>query len=92
MKATSKSKQANGPFYANSYGRLRISVFENVSEKDGKIRFSTHIQRNYKDANGQWKTGGLSEEDLDNMPKAVEIAKEQIKERQASYSKQQLAA
>ena len=89
---TKKTKQANGPFYRKTLGRLQISVFENVSEKDGKIRFSTYIQRTYKNENGEWKLGAFSEEDLDDMPKAVALALEQIEERKASYSKQQLAA
>jgi hypothetical protein len=61
-----------------------------VSEKDGKIRFGTYIQRTYN-KNGEWKLGAFSEEDLDDMPKAVELAKEQIAERKANYSKQHAA-
>jgi hypothetical protein len=87
-----KTKQASGPFYKKTLGRLQISVFENVSEKDGKIRFSTYIQRTYLNSNKEWKVGAFSEEDLDNMPIAAALAIEQIKERKASYSKQQLAA
>ena len=88
---STKSKKANGPFYRKTHARLQISVFENVSEKDGKIRFSTYIQRTYKNANGEWRLGAFSEEDLDDMPKAVELAKEQISERKTHYSKQQAA-
>lgn len=87
---STETKNANGPFYRKTHGRLQISVFENVSEKDGKIRFGTYIQRTYN-KNGEWKLGAFSEEDLDDMPKAVELAKEQISERKALYSKQQAA-
>jgi hypothetical protein len=87
---STETKNANGPFYRKTHGRLQISVFENVSEKDGKIRFGTYIQRTYN-KNGEWKLGAFSEEDLDDMPKAVELAKEQIAERKANYSKQQAA-
>jgi len=87
---STETKNANGPFYRKTHGRLQISVFENVSEKDGKIRFGTYIQRTYN-KNGEWKLGAFSEEDLDDMPKAVELAKEQIAERKALYSKQQAA-
>jgi len=68
---STETKNANGPFYKKTHARLRISVFENVSEKDAKIRFSTYIQRTYKNANGEWKLGAFSEEDLDDLPKAV---------------------
>jgi hypothetical protein len=88
---TKKTKNANGPFYRKTLGRLQISIFENVSEKDGKIRFSTYIQRTYN-KDGVWKLGAFSEEDLDDVPQAVSLAQEQIKERKASYSPQQLAA
>jgi hypothetical protein len=87
---STETKNANGPFYRKTLGRLQISVFENVSEKDGKIRFGTYIQRTYN-KNGEWKLGAFSEEDLDDMPKAVELAKEQIAERKTHYSKQQAA-
>ena len=89
---STQTKNANGPFYRKTLGRLQISVFENVSEKDGKIRFSTYIQRTYKNGNGEWRLGAFSEEDLDDMPKAVELAQEQIRERKGRYSKEQLAA
>jgi hypothetical protein len=62
-----------------------------VSEKDGKIRFSTYIQRTYKNANGEWRLGAFSEEDLDDLPKAIELAQEQIEGRKTHYSKQQAA-
>jgi len=88
---TTETKKANGPFYRKTHSRLQISVFENVSEKDGKIRFSTYIQRTYN-KNGEWKLGAFSEEDLDDMPTAVKLAQEQIAERKELYSKQQLAA
>jgi hypothetical protein len=88
---STETKNANGPFYRKTLGRLQISVFENVSEKDGKIRFGTYIQRTYKNANGEWRLGAFSEEDLDDLPKAVELAREQIAERKARYSKQQAA-
>lgn len=85
------TKKANGPFYRKTLGRLQISIFENVSEKDGMIRFSTYIQRTYKNANGEWRLGAFSEEDLDDLPKAIELAQEQIEERKTRYSKQQAA-
>lgn len=88
---TKTKKNANGPFYRKTLGRLQISVFENVSEKDGKIRYSTYIQRTYKTESGEWKLGAFSEEDLDDLPKAVKLAQEQIEERKALYSKQQAA-
>jgi hypothetical protein len=88
---TKKTKKADGPFYRKTHGRLQISVFENVSEKDGKIRFSTYIQRTYKNANGEWRLGAFSEEDLDDLPTAVKLAQEQIAERKTHYSKQQAA-
>jgi hypothetical protein len=89
---STETKNANGPFYKKTLSRLRISVFENVSEKDNKIRFSTYIQRTYKAANGEWRLGAFSEEDLDDLPTAVKLAQEQIAERKARYSKEQLAA
>lgn len=89
---TKKTEQATGPIYKKRLGRLQISIFENLSEKDGKIRFSTYIQRTYKTDSGEWRVGSFSEEDLDDMPKAAALAKELIEERKASYSKQQLAA
>ena len=89
---STETKNAKGPFYRKTHGRLQISVFENVSEKDGKIRFSTYIQRQYKNGKGEWKTGAFSEMDLDDLAKAREMAVKQIKELKARYSKQQLAA
>jgi hypothetical protein len=86
-----ETKNANGPFYRKTHSRLQISVFENVSEKDGKIRFSTYIQRTYKDAKGEWRLGAFSEEDLDDLPTAVKLAQEQIADRKTRYSKQQAA-
>lgn len=78
-----------GPVARKRHGRLQISVFEDLSD-DGKIRFSTYIQRSYKAGDGQWKVGAFSEIDLDDLAKAREIALEQINQRKASYSPQQL--
>ncbi|MEQ8212223.1 MAG: hypothetical protein RH917_20655 [Lacipirellulaceae bacterium] len=88
---TKKKQKSNGPIYRTRLGRLQISVFENLSQ-DGSIYFSTYIQRNYKAGDGTWKTGAFSEEDLDDLNKAGEIAREKIELKKASYSKQQLAA
>ena len=70
-------------------GRLQVSVFENLSD-DGKIRFSTYIQRNYKAHDGNWKQGALSEMDLDDLAKARELAVAEIQQRKENYSNQQL--
>ena len=86
---TTQTKTTNGPIYKKRHGRLQITVFEDLSE-DGKIRFSTYIQRNYKNGDGEWKVGAFSQMDLDDLPKARELALEQIEERKARYSKQQL--
>lgn len=84
-----QTKSTSGPIYKKRHGRLQVSVFEDLSE-DGKIRFSTYIQRNYKNGDGHWKVGAFSEEDLDDLSKARDLALEQIKERKARYSKKQL--
>lgn len=86
---TTQTTSNNGPIYKKRHGRLQISVFENLTE-DGKIRFSTYIQRNYKNGDGQWKHGSLSEVDLDDLKQARELAIAEIQKRKASYSKQQL--
>lgn len=86
---TTQTQTTNGPIYRKRHGRLQVSVFEDLSD-DGKIRFSTYIQRNYKNGDGQWKVGAFSEADLDDLSKARDLALEQIKERKTRYSKQQL--
>lgn len=86
---TNKTKPTNAPVYKKRHGRLQISIFENLSE-EGKINFSTYIQRNYKNGDGQWKTGAFSEMDLDDLVQAKQLAVEAIKERKGRYSNQQL--
>jgi hypothetical protein len=86
---TTQTKKTNAPIFKKRHGRLQVSVFEDLSE-DGRIRFSTYIQRNYKSGDGHWKVGAFSEEDLDDLSKARELAQEQIKQRKTRYSKQQL--
>lgn len=83
-----QTKTKNAPVYKGREGRLQVSIFEDTS-KDGKIRFSTYIQRLYKSADGQWKTGAFSGQDLDDLAKARDLALAQIKRRTARYSKQQ---
>jgi hypothetical protein len=87
----SQTKNTKGPVYKARQGRLQISIFEDVSD-DAQVRFSTYIQRQYKNGDGQWKTGAFSEMDLDDLAKAREMAVKQIKELKTRYSKQQLAA
>ena len=87
----SQTKNTKGPVYKARLNRLQISIFEDVAD-DGQIRFSTYIQRQYKNGNGEWKTGAFSEMDLDDLAKARDMAVKQIKELKARYSKQQLAA
>ena len=87
----SQKKNTKGPVYKGREGRLQISIFEDVSD-EGQIRFSTYIQRQYKNDKGEWKTGAFSEQDLDDLGKARDIAVKQIKEIKTRYSKQQLAA
>lgn len=91
MKEKKQKQKSNGPVYKTRLGRLQISVFENIS-KEGVIYFSTYIQRNYKADDGTWKTAPFSEEDLDDLGKASEIAAEKILLKKESYSKQQLSA
>jgi hypothetical protein len=87
----SQTKNTKGPVYKARLNRLQISIFEDVAE-DGQIRFSTYIQRQYKNAKGEWKTGAFSEMDLDDLAKAQKMAVKQIEDIKTRYSKQQLAA
>lgn len=86
---TTRTTSNNGPIYKKRHGRLQVSVFENLSD-DGRIHFSTYIQRNYQNDAGEWKQGAFSEEDLDDLAIARQLAMEHIQQRRTLYSEQQL--
>jgi hypothetical protein len=87
MGNTQNNNNRQAPF-RKRVGRLNVTVFENVSRK-GEIYFSTYIQRRYE-TDGVWKEGPLSEQDLDDLPVAKQVAEAYIAEQKQRYSKQQL--
>jgi len=87
MGNTHKNNNKQEPF-RKRVGRLNVTVFENLSKKN-EIYFSTYIQRRYE-TNGVWKEGPLSEQDLEDLPQAKQVAEAYIAEQKQRYSKQQL--
>jgi hypothetical protein len=76
--------------YTAKLGRLRITVFENVSDA-GQVTFATYIRRPYLSGQG-WKDGAFSEEDLDDLVKARKQALQYIANRKKEIGPSQLAA
>lgn len=83
------NNNSNKPFTAKQ-GRLRITVFENVSDK-GKVSWATYIRRPYKSGQ-EWKDGAFYEEDLDDLLKARNKAQAHIATRKEAIGPSQLAA
>jgi len=83
------NNNSNKPF-TTKQGRLRITVFENISDK-GRVSWSTYIRRPYQSQNG-WKDGAFSEEDLDDLRKARQKALQYIAARKKAIGPSQLAA
>ena len=76
--------------YTAKQGRLRITVFENVSDA-GEVSFATYIRRPYLSGQG-WKDGAFSEEDLDDLDKAKKLVRQYIAKRKKEIGPSQLAA
>lgn len=88
MKENTKNNSSK-PFTAKQ-GRLRITVFENVTDA-GTVTFATYIRRPYLSTQG-WKDGAFSEEDLDDLVNAKKLALQYIAKRKKEIGPSQLAA
>lgn len=86
-----EKKQTKSKPFSRRVGKLQVSIFTNLDEETGIVSFSTYIKRSwFVKKRNEWVNIPFSEEDLDDLPKARELAMAYIANQKQKLSPQQL--